>query len=239
MRSLWKGLLHLLFPATCPVCTTPLPPEGNLFCASCRAGLTEDPLDTCPYCAATVGPFANVAEGCSLCREIRFPFERVIRLGGYEGLRREVVLRMKQRSGETLAEMTGTLWAAQARVQLSNLDVGVVIPVPLHWLRRWQRGFNQSEALAYGLAKGLGLPCRPRWLRRIRNTPPQTQQSAAGRRANVRGAFRARGTALVGRNVLLVDDVMTTGSTVSEAAAGLLKGGCRRVVVAVLARSQL
>jgi predicted amidophosphoribosyltransferase len=84
----------------------------------------------------------------------------------------------------------------------------------------------------------LRLPCRPRWLRRIRHTPKQTEQTPAARRENVKGAFRAaRGGALAGQAVLLVDDVMTTGSTVSEAARALRDAGARQVVVAVLARA--
>jgi predicted amidophosphoribosyltransferase len=83
------------------------------------------------------------------------------------------------------------------------------------------------------------LPCRPRWLRRIRNTPQQMRQTPADRRDNVRGAFRARARpALRGQTVLLVDDVLTTGSTCSEAARALREAGAARVVVAVLAHSQ-
>jgi uncharacterized protein (TIGR03000 family) len=131
------------------------------------------------------------------------------------------------------------LWVqgTAARPQLLALKAEVVVPVPLHWWRRWRRGYNQSAALAYGLAAGLKLSCQPGWLRRIRNTPPQTSQTLAGRRENVRGAFRARtGVPLRGRSVLLVDDVMTTGATASEAARALRAGGAARVVVAVLAR---
>ena len=109
----------------------------------------------------------------------------------------------------------------------------------MHWRRRWQRGYNQSEALARGLAASLGLPLRSRWLRRIRNTPSQVHQSPTARRENVRGAFRAaRGVRLDGLCILLVDDVVTTGATSSEAAKALRKAGARRVVVAALTRAQ-
>jgi predicted amidophosphoribosyltransferase len=110
---------------------------------------------------------------------------------------------------------------------------------PLHWWRHWQRGHNQSEALARALARRLGVPCRPRWLRRVRHTPRQTQQPPSARADNVRGAFRARrGAPLAGTTVLLVDDVLTTGSTASEAARALRAAGAGRVVVAVLGRAQ-
>ena len=145
--------------------------------------------------------------------------------------------RIKHATGEGLAEVVGELWAACAGDRLGQLGAEVVVPVPLHWRRRWRRGYNQSEALARPLAARLGLPCRASWLRRVRHTPEQTSQTAAGRRDNVRGAFRARGAELRGRTILLVDDVMTTGSTAAEAARTLREAGASRVVVAVLTRA--
>src|SRR5207244_2040074 len=129
---------------------------------------------------------------CPRCREQTFSFECVLRLGRYDGLLRQAILQMKNPAGEGLAELVGRLWAAQAQIPLRKLAAEIVVPVPLHWWRRWRRGYNQSEALARALAADLGLPYRPRWLRRTRNTPSQTQQTAAMRRENVKGAFAAR-----------------------------------------------
>jgi ComF family protein len=167
-----------------------------------------------------------------------FAFERVVRLGPYDGILREAILRLKNLAGEGLAEVLGGLWAEHDTTRLRELGADVVIPIPLHWLRRWTRGYNQSEALAQPLAVGLHLPCRPGWLRRIRSTPQQTQQTPSHRKINVKGAFQGRPrTGLAGKTVLLVDDVMTTGSTASEAARALRQAGAARVVVAVLARA--
>jgi ComF family protein len=163
-------------------------------------------------------------------------FARAFRLGPYEGLLREIILRMKHAQGEGLAEVVGALWAKSSGPRLAEAAADVVIPVPLHWLRRWQRGHNQSEALAQALADRLGLPCRPGWLRRRRATPKQTSQAPSARRDNVRGAFQASArSGLQGKAVLLVDDVLTTGSTAHEAARALRQAGAARVVVAVLA----
>jgi ComF family protein len=150
-----------------------------------------------------------------------------------------LILRLKQSSGEMLADFLGELWAEHAASKLKELGPDVIIPVPLHWWRRWTRGYNQSETLARALARHLGLPFRPHWLRRVRNTPRQTSQAPSGRRDNVKNAFRARSTAsLRGKTVLLVDDVLTTGSTCSEAARALRAAGAGRVVATILAHSQ-
>jgi ComF family protein len=233
-RDLAKGLLQLLYPATCAVCACPLV-EGS-FCAACRTILTTDAHTTCPRCAATLGPFSA---NCPLCRGQSFHFERVLRLGPYEGTLRNVILRLKHDSGEVLAELLGLHWADHAAANLQATGATVIVPVPLHWRRRWARGYNQSQALAQGLAECLRLPCRPSLLRRLRHTPFQTAQSASARSENVRNAFHARPSRhLRGQTVLLVDDVLTTGSTASEAARVLRAAGATRVVVAVLARGQ-
>ncbi len=235
-RDLGQGLLALLYPGSCSSCRRSIPPEHLPFCPACRADLTADGRPTCPRCAGTVGPFALLQDGCPECRGVAFHFEGAIRLGPYAGLLRDLILRMKNAEGEVLAELVGELWASQGAAKLRGCGAEIIIPVPLHWRRRWQRGYNQSEALARGLAYGLKLPCRPRWLWRTRFTPSQTLQTPTGRRANVRGVFGARPrAALKGRTVLLIDDVMTTGCTASEAARALVAAGAVRVFVAVLA----
>ncbi len=235
-RDLAQGALALCYPGVCAACGRALPPEEIPFCKPCRTTLTSDDRPTCPRCASTVGAFTDLADGCPLCRDKAYHFEGALRLGPYDGLLRELVLRMKHASGEGLAELVGDLWAGHAAARLQQVGADVVVPVPLHWWRRLQRGYNQSEALAQSLAAHLRLPCRPRWLRRFRYTPRQTLQTPAARWDNVRGVFAARPRAeLKGKTVLLVDDVLTTGSTASEAARALRGAGAKRVVVAVLA----
>ena len=238
-RALGGGLLELLFPRVCWGCSASLPGEPAAFCTGCRAALTRDPHATCPRCAATVGPHVNTADGCLKCRAEHFAFDAVCRLGPYDDPLRETLLRLKNQAGEGLAEVLGDLFAEHAADALRELGAEVVVPVPLHWLRRWQRGYNQSEAVAYALADRLRLPCLPRCLCRRQHTPMQHHQSSpTARRLNVKDAFRAApGTAFRDRTVLLVDDVMTTGSTTHEAARVLKAAGAARVVVAVLARA--
>jgi predicted amidophosphoribosyltransferase len=142
LNDLVSGLLQVLYPGVCAACGRSLPTDRRHFCGSCQAALTTDPHSACPRCAATVGPFVDTAEGCPACRDVRLPFDRTVRLGGYDGLLRELILRLKHPAGEALAESLGDLWAAHGGVPLAGLAATVVVPVPLHWRRRWQRGYN-------------------------------------------------------------------------------------------------
>jgi ComF family protein len=235
LRELGHGLLHILYPGWCLACEAALPPGHTSFCPSCRDILTVDPFPACPRCSSSVGPFADVSRGCPRCRGQTFAFSGVVRLGPYEGLLRDVILRLKSPAGELLAESVGRLWAEAAEARLKAIGANVVVPVPLHWRRRWWRGFNQSEILASAVAARLGVPCHAHALRRTRATPRQALQPPSRRPDNVRNAFAGRsGSGVRGKTVLLIDDVLTTGSTAGEAARALRRVGAADVTVAVL-----
>ena len=234
LRTLALGIRQLVVPGACLACRRPLTPEWEDFCPSCRPQFLTDPHVTCPRCSSTVGPHVELTDGCVRCRKESFAFESAMRLGPYEGLLRDLILKMKQTDGEPVAEAVGAAWAEASAELLLELGADVVVPVPLHWWRRWTRGFNQSECLARALASRLQLRCR-RWLKRTRYTPKQTAIARSARRDNVRGAFRtARSADVRGKTVLLVDDVLTTGSTAHEAARALRRAAASRVVVAIL-----
>lgn len=234
--ELARGLHQLVFPRVCAGCDALVDGLAVDFCAGCASALTADPHFTCPRCTSAVGPHADVSAGCPRCRDDRFQFESAGRLGPYDGPLRDAILRMKRQGGETLAAHVGWLWARHHADRFRALDVGVVIPVPLHWWRRVRRGYNQAEALSAPIAQMLRVEHRPGWLRRVRRTAYQTHLAVSDRRTNVRGAFRAaRGARLAGATVLLVDDVLTTGSTAGDAARALRQAGAAAVHLAVLA----
>lgn len=237
-KELTQGLVQLLYPGACESCSQPLPVDQSHFCATCRAALTSDPFPTCPRCAATVGPFVNLKEGCIWCRDEVFHFDQAFRLGPREGLLKQAIYQIKNLTGERLAEALGDLLAEKLGAQLRELCPEVIVPVPLHWLKRLNRGYNQSEAIAFRLAAHLGLPCNPTWLRRIRRTADQKNQTPTQRRENLRNAFRARvRPGLMNRCVLLVDDVLTTGSTANDSARALRAAGATRIIVVMLGRA--
>jgi ComF family protein len=186
-----------------------------------------------------VGPFAASESGCPNCKDRDFRFHAALRLGPYDGKLREAILKIKHVAAADLADSLGRLLADHQEERLVNEAIEAVVPIPLHWWRQLQRGYNQSNSLARPIAARLGLPLRSRWLRRRRCTPHQMGRTLTARQANVHGAFQAVGQGMRGKTVLLVDDVMTTGSTCSEAARALRQAGTKRVIVAVLARSEL
>jgi ComF family protein len=239
-RMLGEGLLRLVYPAVCHICLETLESGHSSFCAQCRSALETDSFPSCWRCGSTIGPHEEVTDGCKSCRGTSFHFSRVHRLGPYEGLLREVVLRMKLQAGESLAIAMGSLFAKRLEIAVASARPDAIIAIPLHWRRRLTRGYNQSEALARATARHLHIPFLPRRLVRLRDTKQQVGLSATQRRANVRDAFAAKkaGT-LLGKRVLLMDDVMTTNSTTSEAASVLLKSGAAEVVVAVLAHRSI
>jgi len=145
---------------------------------------------------------------------------------------------MKRKGGEPLATALGEFIARMRGEGLASLRPDVVVPVPMHWRRRLARGTNSPEVLAERIAGKLRIPVLKRALRQIRNTLPQKDLPIKRRWQNVRGAFGLRaGYDLGGARVVLVDDVLTTGATCSEAAGVLKKGGASHVAAVVLARA--
>jgi ComF family protein len=167
---------------------------------------------------------------CALCRGGFRGFDAVYCFGSYEGPLRDLIHLYKYGKIKTLARPLGDLLAA-AIPRHERFDA--VTPVPLHWLRRWQRGFNQSELLARDIARRTGIPVvRP--LRRLRSTSVQAGLSNTRRRQNVAGAFGCR--PILAKRILLVDDVLTTGATAAACALALKRAGAARVTLLTVAR---
>jgi ComF family protein len=230
-RDLARGLIDLVFPPACWLCDAPA--DAGDFCAGCRDELLHDPWPSCPRCGNSLGAGAAAGPRCTRCRTESFAFERVVRLGPYEGRRRELVLRAKY--DESVAEAAGRIFADGVSPRLAGIAADLVCAVPLHWKRAWRRRYNQSDVLARALARRLSLPFMANAVRRIRATPLQATLSPTARRSNVRGAFRARSRCVTGRTVILVDDVLTTGSTAHAVAHALQEAGAVATVVAALA----
>ena len=232
-------LCALLFPADCAICGTPLHTTTSApICAACLQ--PPEPFTPEHCCARCRTPFLNSHPldehgECSLCRLGLTEFEWSWSYALYEGRQRELIHLFKYARMRPLARELGA-WLAHAYPRLERFDA--LVPMPLHWWKRMQRGFNQSDLLARELSRRVGVPV-VRAARRCRRTAVQASLTPAQRRENVRGAFDVPAPERVrGLSLLLVDDVMTTGSTVNACAKALKQAGAARVCVLTVARAE-
>jgi ComF family protein len=211
--------------------------DGGHLCWDCMATLdvVTDPF--CAWCGDPIAGEVGHAYTCSRCAQHPPAFDCARSAVSYRGPIRNVIQSFKYSADLCLShDMVGLLQAcAGAHVEGAAIDG--VCWVPLYPVRERKRGFNQARVLAAGLARRLRLRLMPPCLERLRNTESQTGLSRGQRRTNVKGAFRPlRAEWVQGRVLLLVDDVMTTGATVSECARVLKQAGAAGVHVLTVAR---
>jgi len=240
-RRIWpsalRALTDLTFPPRCAHCDAEIgaPAPAELPCGPCQARLLGPPVRRCSGCGAAI---ANETGRCPQCGLRPPAFDRVWVLGDYAGELRTAVLRMKRSSEEPLAAALAELLFERAGTEIGAWRPDVVLPTPMHWLRRAVRGANSAETLGTVLSRRLRTPSGAGCLVRRRFTPPQSGLSPHARLLNVRGAFRLRpGVDLAQARVLLVDDVLTTGATCGEIAKLLQQAGAAAPAVAVVARA--
>lgn len=189
--------------------------------------------DYCFRCGACAGPGSVLADGCGFCRGKSLSWDRLTRLSVYAEPMDGWLKQMKFGRQWSWAEHFGRLLGERVGEAIDP-DRVAVVGVPMHWRRRWRRGFNQAELMAKALADSRGWRAMP-LLRRPTWTPPQPSVVASQRRQNVQQSFALRPVDLKGWQVILVDDIKTTGSTLG-ACCGLLRGaGARSIHVAVAA----
>ena len=235
------ALLDALLPPRCLACEAEVAAHGML-CAACFTALA--PV-TAPFCARCGVPFTHEGEGepgeggllCGRCRN-RAPAYRAARAAFRygEGAKR-LILPFKHGDRTDLARPLARQMARAGAPLLARTEL--IIPVPVHWRRLVARRYDQAALLARALGRVAGIPVVPDMLRRVRATEALGDKGAAERAATVEGAFavsRARAQRLVGRQVLLVDDVMTSGATAEACAVALLAGGAAAVDVLAAAR---
>jgi ComF family protein len=191
------------------------------------------------FCVACRTPFVNAfpldeTGRCAMCRLGLSGFDAVYSYGSYEGTLRKLIHLFKYEKMQPLARTFGG-FLARALPREPRFDA--IVPMPLHWRRRWDRGFNQAALLAREIARRWNVPLRT-VARRTRATKPQAGLTNAKRRANVRGAFSVKsGVRLDGLRVLLVDDVLTTGASAGACAVALKRAGAKHVALLTLARA--
>src|SRR5499433_2756688 len=228
--------LDLALPPLCPACRDPVGAERGL-CAPCWSKLS---FIAPPYCERLGIPFAyDPGPGILSMQAIADPpaYRRARAAVRFDDVARALVHALKYGDRLDLAPMMGRWMATAGRVLTAEADA--LIPVPLHWRRYWARRFNQSVLLAEAIAKTSGVPVVLGALKRVKATPQQVGLSQSARALNVQGAFRVSPSgksAVAGRRLILVDDVITTGATVDACARALLRAGAADVSVLAFAR---
>lgn len=235
-----RNVGDVVFPAVCAYCDVDIAVgvDPERLCPVCLSKLFEPPSHRCPKCAAQV---AETFQGpdCPWCREHDLRFDQAYTLGRYSDDLREAVLRLKHAGEESLATGLARLLVERHASAWESAEIDVVVPIPMHWWRRAWQGHNGPDLTAALIARRLKVYDYPRLLCRKRRTRPQAGLSRPERRENVRGCFSLRrGYRVDGARVLLVDDILTTGATCSEAARTLKRAGAASVSVAVLGRAQ-
>jgi ComF family protein len=230
VRFLLKSLADFVYPPICYGCDTEV--EEGLVCEGCRLALFTHELAVCPKCGR---PCTRTAETCGQCR-IPFNLSRARALGLYVPPFDRLVQAFKYSGKTKVGELLGRALATLVEQDEALSAADAVCPVPLHPARLRERGFNQSLLLGAAISMSTGIPLAD-FLVRAKNTATQTRKTThEDRLRNLAGAFRLRPDAGVGgKKVLLVDDVMTTGATLDQAAQELLKGGAASVLGAVVA----
>ncbi|CAI1110368.1 DNA utilization protein GntX [Serratia rubidaea] len=225
----------LTIRSRCWLCRQPLCLAQHGICSYCLRRLPAPPT-CCPCCGLPAG---DSRYPCGRCLQKMPPWRRLVFVTDYVSPLSQLVKRLKFQRRPELALLLARLlllrWLQLRREQYLNRPE-LILTVPLQKMRRWRRGYNQSELLATPLARWLGCEYRPRALRRIRATAAQQRLTARQRRRNLRGAFRCDED-LAGRHVALLDDVVTTGSTAAEIAALLQAQGVASLQIWCICRT--
>ncbi len=238
MTVFLTALLDFFFPPLCHVCRTFIPDAGVLhICPSCREQMPPVGHPLCPVCGI---PFqgAGTDHPCGNCIKDLPAFDAARAALLYEGHSRDLIHAFKYRNKTHLRRPLALLAAEGLTEFVMSRAPDLIAPVPLHVRRLRSRGFNQAVLLGELLARRWRLPLARRALVRIRWTEPQINLAAHERRDNVKGAFCVRDPAVVaGKRVLLLDDVLTTGSTAEECSRVLKLAGAAEVTVITVARA--
>jgi ComF family protein len=238
---LFSALLDIFFPPLCLACKSFVPDSAEiLLCAACREKIIPIQSPMCVICGIPFHTEQGMDHTCGECATTHRPFAAARSAVIFDGPAQELIHRLKYGKKTHLSHLLALLTARRVALFITESGAELVVPVPLHRKRLRQRGFNQSVLLSVVLAKSWHLPISKNNLRRIRWTEPQIHLAVADRMRNVRGAFAVKDpTQIEGKRLVLVDDVYTTGSTVTECARVLRNAGAKEVYVVTIARAVL
>lgn len=242
MRAI-HSITNLLYPPACLLCHAALTtasgkdPKETVACPDCHRSMARSGPPVCVRCGVTLPGAFDARLLCRACRAHPPVFEQARAPWQYQGRIREAIHQFKYRRRWRLGRWLADDMATTAGTSLPLDDISLILPVPLHWLKRRLKGWNPAEDLAQAVAAALDKPCAPSALRRIRWTATQTRLRGRARFRNVRQAFCARPSLVSRQRVLLIDDVLTSSATAQACASALRQAGADRVFVLTAART--
>lgn len=235
-RALWQRAVDYALPPRCPSCGVIVGGDDQ-FCLACWAALDFIGPSWCDRCQLPLGDGTLAGDWCASCLAEEPPFDQVCAAVHYSKVSAGVVLKLKYGRRIGMARLIAN--QLQRHLPPGEGESWLIIPVPLHPLRLWERGFNQSLLIAQHLAKGTAHKIEPELLRRVKRTRPLKGLSPKQRDREVRSVFRladGRKPDIKGRNVILVDDVFTSGATARACARQLKRAGAVEVRIFCWAR---
>ncbi len=225
LGSVFSGLLDFIYPPICPLCNRSIDHDGPV-CSLCLNSLLKD---------FQLTSYNNESHFKYLKEKIHF--HKILACWTFTPQIETLIHIVKYQQGRKLGKYLGRIMGERIREQLPNLSESVIVPVPLHPVRRRERGYNQSEIISRGISEIIPIRIDTRVLVRKKHTRTQTLLSAKERQDNVQDAFLIRNRkSIVQRHVVLIDDIVTTGATMQQCAKMLIRAGAESVTGLALAR---
>ncbi|MBU0548806.1 MAG: ComF family protein [Candidatus Omnitrophica bacterium] len=239
LKTIFNQFLEILYPKTCLICHNPLADNtiDNILCSDCRSGIKGNIPPLCIICGRQIRAQELKNKAHPACLRKNFAFQRALSPYKYEGIIREIIHKFKYQNRDYLSPFLGGLLINFIRQQHLNMKCfDLIMPIPLHKIRLKEREFNQAELLACRIAKEFSLPLSLSNLRRKYQRKPQVELSKEERWKNIENAFSLDNPEQIkGKNILLIDDVLTTAATSHEASSLLKAGGAGNIFVLTLA----
>ena len=232
-KRISQVVLDIILPPKCMSCSCVVNQHGNL-CPECWDNLSYIGKHKCHICGLPFEFDMGEKAICPACTNDKPEFKKAVAVCKYEGAGRKIAIKLKFGDSTNLAPYMAKMMSTAGRDLISECEI--IAPVPLHYRRKLKRKYNQASMLALNIAKITGKAYAPKLLKRVKATKQQTKLSKKARKENVQDAFAAANMDIKGKKVLLVDDVMTTGATMSECAKALKTAGAKKVCCVVFAR---
>jgi competence protein ComFC len=241
LPQLLKNLFALFYPEVCQICRAERAGAAESYvCGRCRSAIRYIEAPLCECCGLPFEGEITVSFECANCHDQQLHFRSARAAVELSGPIQDTVHRYKYSHATWFEPFLADLLIACAKPVLAQSQWDYILPIPLHWLKRRERSFNQAQRLAGHLSRATGIPLAGRLLKRVEPTSTQTRLTRAQRTENVKRAFAYGGRGkLAGARIVLVDDVLTTGATASACAKLLMHNGAGVVDVWTVARGIL